>query len=800
MIELFHPYIPPEAPEEVTRVLHSRWIGQGPKVDLFEKEFEKFFNVKYAVALNSGTSALETAYDLLELKKNDEVITSPLTCSATTLPLLARKVKIVWADILEDTLCIDPIDVRSKITSKTKAIVQIHLGGIKADVGKIHVDKFQVPVISDAAQALGIFNGDISCNSFQAIKHISCFPKGTRIIKKPGPGKGGIGSNPIEKISLGDEILTYNISNGTKEYKKVIKLFEKEYSGNLCFFKFSNNNELKITGEHPVYVVDKGWVRAKDLLIGDKVVQYNYQGVYFRLFGINSRGKSVEKIFGKKIGKKIRKMHSIRMSGKAHPLWNKHHSADTRRKIGMKNSQKIFSKQLKNRLRIIHKKRWKIFKSKKNEYRIWLKKTVDSTHSPEAQKKRSATLLNFYAIPKNRKRACERIRKIAKSSRTPEALKKKSKSLLKFYSKPENRKKAKERVRKTMQTPHYWIKYHLGIKRSPNNSEKKLIVILNEACPREFRYNGDFSAGVTLAGLVPDFVNVNGKKKVVELFGTFWHSKKVSGKYFFQQKKEKEKRYGSVGWDCLIVKEKELKNTEDLKKRILNYVYNPNCEVVQVTSINSEPYSGKVFNIETEDNHNYFAYGILVHNCGDGGMITLNNSGEYHKAKLMRWFGIDREKKIKNSWQCYKERRMTFDIEILGYKRQMTDVAATLGLCGLRHYNEVIAHRKKLFDIYKSRLSKIDGIKIIDGKVNTFWLCTLLVEHRDEFARMLFEAGIDSNLVQLRNDLYSIFGSKRQNLPVLNSIEDKYISIPQGMHVSSEDISYICDTIERGWA
>jgi dTDP-4-amino-4,6-dideoxygalactose transaminase len=186
-------------------------------------------------------------------------------------------------------------------------------------------------------------------------------------------------------------------------------------------------------------------------------------------------------------------------------------------------------------------------------------------------------------------------------------------------------------------------------------------------------------------------------------------------------------------------------------------------------------------------------------NCGDGGMLVCPNEQTYRKAKLMRWFGIDRERKQKENWQAYKERAMTFDIELLGYKRQMTDISATLGIEGLKKYDYVISYRKKLFELYKELLKDIDGIKIIDGKNNTYWLFTILVERRDDFARMLFENNVDSNVVQVRNDIYKIFGGKRQNLPVMNFIEDKYLSLPLHMRVTEEDVRYICDLIKRGW-
>jgi dTDP-4-amino-4,6-dideoxygalactose transaminase len=352
MIDLFKPFVPYKVKAEVLDTLNSRWIGQGPKVDLFEKRFQEKFKTKYSVALNSGSAALETAYELVGIQPGDEVITTPLTCTATNIPLLRMGAKIVWADIKRDTLCVNPKDILSKITPKTKAIVNVHLGGIENDLGKM-----PVPVIADACQALGVFSGDYVCNSFQAIKHIT---------------------------------------------------------------------------------------------------------------------------------------------------------------------------------------------------------------------------------------------------------------------------------------------------------------------------------------------------------------------------------------------------------------------------------------------------------TGDGGMLSVNNQEQYRYAKLSRWFGIDREKKIANNWQAYQKRAMTFDIEVLGYKRQMTDIAAAMGIAGLKYYDYVIEHRKMIFELYKKLLKGVPGIKVVDGEKNTYWLCTVLVENRDDFAAKMFECDIDTNLVQIRNDVYKIFGG-RVSLPVMDEVEGKYISLPLTMETSIENVMYICDCIRSGW-
>lgn len=375
MIDLFKPFVPKDVREAVYDILGERNITQGPRVEEFEKKFSNKFRVLDSVSVNSGTSALELAYELIGLKPGDEVITTPLTCTATNIPLIRMGVKIVWADILKSTLCIDPQDVCRKVSPRTKAVVQVHLGGLKADVGKVYTTDedipIKIPVVSDAAQALGIFNGDFTCCSFQAIKHLT---------------------------------------------------------------------------------------------------------------------------------------------------------------------------------------------------------TVD------------------------------------------------------------------------------------------------------------------------------------------------------------------------------------------------------------------------------------------------GGMLVCTDSEQAKKAKLLRWFGIDRTKKMPNSPQSYKNRMMTYDIEFPGTKRHMNDVTAVMGLVGLDYYDRVISHRKKLFNIYQEKLKDVIGIQIVDGTTsengkkwtspffqNVYWLTTVLVEKRDDIAKMLFEAGIDCHIVQSRNDTYKIFGGKRADLPVMNEIENKYLSLPIGMHVSEEDVHYITDKIKGGW-
>jgi perosamine synthetase len=176
-VKLFKPYISKQAIENVVSVLSGTQIAEGPRVKEFEAEFGKKFGFKNVATVNSGTAALELAYEIAGIGKGDEVITPVLTCTATNLPLIHRKAKIVFADTDLD-LNINLNDVRGKITSKTKAIIFVHFGGNNRglkELLKLCKEK-KITLIEDAAQAVGSdFWGkaDFTCVSLQAIKTLT---------------------------------------------------------------------------------------------------------------------------------------------------------------------------------------------------------------------------------------------------------------------------------------------------------------------------------------------------------------------------------------------------------------------------------------------------------------------------------------------------------------------------------------------------------------------------------------------------------------------------------------------------
>ena len=168
----------------VLEVLRSNWIGMGPKTVLFEKKFSEYVHSKWAFSVNSCTAALHLSLLVSGVGSGDEVITTPMTFVSTVNAIEYVGAKPVLVDIQADTLNIDQNQIASKITSKTKAILPVHFGGLSVEMEQIEkiAKDHNLKVIYDAAHALGgvyhnrrIGSGKhLSCFSFYATKNLTC--------------------------------------------------------------------------------------------------------------------------------------------------------------------------------------------------------------------------------------------------------------------------------------------------------------------------------------------------------------------------------------------------------------------------------------------------------------------------------------------------------------------------------------------------------------------------------------------------------------------------------------------------
>jgi len=183
MIPLFKVVMSDTAAASVSAVLNSGYIGQGSKVDEFEDMLQSssFLGTKTSpVTVNSCTSAIDLALELIGVKPGDEIITTPQTCFASNVHIIHRHAIIKWADIDPITGLIKPESVKKLITPRTKAIIAVNWAGKFCDYKQLK--SFNIPVIEDAAHTWDVFlsaenkpeRGDYICYSFQAIKFLTC--------------------------------------------------------------------------------------------------------------------------------------------------------------------------------------------------------------------------------------------------------------------------------------------------------------------------------------------------------------------------------------------------------------------------------------------------------------------------------------------------------------------------------------------------------------------------------------------------------------------------------------------------
>ena len=176
----------------VIEVLANGHYIQGPEVKKIEEEMAKFFGVKHAIGLNSGTDALFLAVKALALGKDDEVIVPAFSFFATAEAVTLAGARVVFADIKADTFNIDPARLESKITKNTRAIIPVHLYGQPADMDEILTiaKAKKIRVIEDCAQSIGAEYkgvktgciGDIGCLSFFPTKNLGCAGDGGMLL------------------------------------------------------------------------------------------------------------------------------------------------------------------------------------------------------------------------------------------------------------------------------------------------------------------------------------------------------------------------------------------------------------------------------------------------------------------------------------------------------------------------------------------------------------------------------------------------------------------------------------------
>ena len=172
----------------VASVLCGDWLTTGPTVAAFEQCLCDYTAARRAVAVNTGTAALHAATAVAGIGPGDEVIVPAISFVASANCVLYQRGTPIFADLSEDTLNIDPAEVERKITPKTRAIVAVDFAGHPCDHDALRqiADHHQIPVIEDAAHALGATYRNRSVGTLQRLTTLSFHP-----VKHITTGEGG---------------------------------------------------------------------------------------------------------------------------------------------------------------------------------------------------------------------------------------------------------------------------------------------------------------------------------------------------------------------------------------------------------------------------------------------------------------------------------------------------------------------------------------------------------------------------------------------------------------------------------
>ncbi|MEL5865015.1 DegT/DnrJ/EryC1/StrS family aminotransferase [Clostridium cochlearium] len=184
------PFSPPDVTreeiDEVVKVLESGWITSGPKVAEFESAMANYCNTNHALAVASATSGMELILKVFDIKKGDEIITTPYTYTSTSNIILHRGIKPTFVDVKKDSFLIDIDKIEKAITPKTKAIITVDFAGVPVDYDKVRevlkkLGREDIILISDSAHSYGAsYKGkkvggqfDFHVFSFHAVKNLT---------------------------------------------------------------------------------------------------------------------------------------------------------------------------------------------------------------------------------------------------------------------------------------------------------------------------------------------------------------------------------------------------------------------------------------------------------------------------------------------------------------------------------------------------------------------------------------------------------------------------------------------------
>ncbi|MBX0330770.1 DegT/DnrJ/EryC1/StrS family aminotransferase [Oscillochloris sp. ZM17-4] len=246
---------------EVVASMKSGWLGTGPKVARFERDFAAYKGVEHVAAVNSCTAALHLSMLAAGFSPGDEVITTPLTFCASVNAIIHADLRPVMADVDPETMNIDPARVEAAITPRTRAILPVHFAGRPCDMDALReiAERHDLRIIEDCAHAIetqyhgeqaGTF-GDFSCFSFYATKNVSTGEGGMVIARR---------EEDIARIKM---LALHGMSRDA--WKRFSDEGYKHYQVVECGFKYNMMDLQAAIGIHQLDRVEQSWLRRGEI-------------------------------------------------------------------------------------------------------------------------------------------------------------------------------------------------------------------------------------------------------------------------------------------------------------------------------------------------------------------------------------------------------------------------------------------------------------------------------------------------------------------------------------------------------
>jgi len=194
----------------------------------------------------------------------------------------------------------------------------------------------------------------------------------------------------------------------------------------------------------------------------------------------------------------------------------------------------------------------------------------------------------------------------------------------------------------------------------------------------------------------------------------------------------------------------------------------------------------------------YSFYATKHINTGEGAALLAADPADLEAARRLRRFGIDYSSfRLANG-----DLNPDSGIPVAGFNLAMNEIAATLGLAGMRDADEVVARHRANGIFFESTLAGVPGVKRLEqhqDSISGYWTYSLLAERRDELIRKLTAHGIGAQRLHLRNDGYACFGGTQKDLPGVAAFDACNLSIPCGWWLSDAERERIVDCIRTGW-